>query len=338
MVKNIMANRDTEYMYASTYVRALEGASGISERLSRMADAKSAAEAFAQLAEAGVSPVTDADGDVQFEATLESLVSDALVTVSESAPDPDTFAFLRYPYDCVNLKTALKCEIRAVSSDGLFYDCGTVPASDVRALAASCDFSRFPPEMARAAQDAVDAYAKTRDPQLIDTKIDRGCYLDMVAAAEKTGSAMLVGFVQTRIDMINIITFVRLCRMNAKTASSLLGEALLAGGALAPDFFRSHFDGGEDELKNALFGTAYHQLAERMSAEELPLWKLEKLCDEQYLARLDDVRFLPFGMEVLFAYVVRREYEAKNVRILLAGKAAGMSGEQIRERMRGAYV
>ena len=43
---------------------------------------------------------------------------------------------------------------------------------------------------------------------------------------------------------------------------------------------------------------------------------------------------LVFGAEIAIGYIVALEYEVKNIRIILAGKDAGLSPEVIRERLR----
>lgn len=43
---------------------------------------------------------------------------------------------------------------------------------------------------------------------------------------------------------------------------------------------------------------------------------------------------VPFGAELLVLYIVRKEFEVKNVRIVLAGKSCGLSSEKIKERLR----
>ena len=45
-----------------------------------------------------------------------------------------------------------------------------------------------------------------------------------------------------------------------------------------------------------------------------------------------------FGVEVPLAYLLATEAQCKNIRILLAGKQAGLEPDAIRERMRDCYV
>ena len=47
---------------------------------------------------------------------------------------------------------------------------------------------------------------------------------------------------------------------------------------------------------------------------------------------------MPFGVEVVIGYLVAKEIEFTAVRVIMAGKMAGISGGTIRERLRESYV
>ena len=51
-----------------------------------------------------------------------------------------------------------------------------------------------------------------------------------------------------------------------------------------------------------------------------------------------EAKMVSFGAEILVGYLIAREYEVKNLRILLAGKSVGLTTDALRERMRLSYV
>lgn len=57
-----------------------------------------------------------------------------------------------------------------------------------------------------------------------------------------------------------------------------------------------------------------------------------------FVQQLDEARRVSFGLAPLIAYYVARDAEIKNIRILLSCKRLGLPADQIRERMREAYV
>lgn len=53
-----------------------------------------------------------------------------------------------------------------------------------------------------------------------------------------------------------------------------------------------------------------------------------------YLAR---ARKIPFGEQIIIGYLYAREAEATAIRIILAGRMAGLDGATIRQRLRQTY-
>lgn len=49
-------------------------------------------------------------------------------------------------------------------------------------------------------------------------------------------------------------------------------------------------------------------------------------------------KYITFGPEPIFSYIVAKETEIKNLRIIMVSKTNGISPEAIRERVRDLYV
>lgn len=82
-------------------------------------------------------------------------------------------------------------------------------------------------EMKEAVNRAAEVFGKGRDPQEIDIILDKACYSRMLNAAEKTENLFLINYVRLLIDILNVITFVRL-RPDEK-AVDILQQGILAG-------------------------------------------------------------------------------------------------------------
>ena len=203
--------KETEYMYASARLRMLENRMVGRERVEALCDAKTGAEVRARLAEYGIA--VGGEPGAGEEAVLPGILRDAYDEVASCVPDAAVFDWMRFPYDCNNLKMALKCHIRQLSGEetaGLLFDFGTVPAADVLTLIGSETpapelAGRVPPELLEALSDAREAFAKSGDPRQIDLRLDRACYRAMLAAATATGEPMLAGWVRAKIDLVNVM-------------------------------------------------------------------------------------------------------------------------------------
>ena len=69
-----------------------------------------------------------------------------------------------------------------------------------------------------------------------------------------------------------------------------------------------------------------------------PLTEFERLCDNAVTGYLASASRVPFGEETVIGYLYAREAEITAVRIIMAGRMAGLDGETIRSRLRATYV
>ncbi len=337
-------------MYASARMRALENRLIGRERLELLLEARTSDEVMERLAEYGLTPPEEespapasalAAGTAKNRAREEMLLAVLRAAYAEAdaaAPDASLFRYFRYPYDANNLKAAIKCGIRGIPAEDMLFDFGTVPAGEVEALVREGKYGLFPAAMAVAASQAREAYDKSGDPRRIDAILDRACFADMLAGATMTGDETLIGWVKARIDLINILICLRILRMKrGEVGATFLRETLLPGGTLEPSFFEGAYAGGEVALWEALGHTPYCALR-RVEGEPRSLGTVEKAADDLWMNTVRDGARIPFGAAVIGGYLVGWETAVKNLRILLAGKDAGLSPEALRERIRVSYV
>ncbi len=330
----------SDYFYSSARVRALETAIVGAEALVRLAQATSAEAAYAQLAEYGITVRRDPSGRAEVEETLLSRLRAAYAELETliAEQDPRAVMLWRYPYDCNNLKAAIKGFLREIDPLPMTFDFGTVPTEEVCRAVRTKDFSSLPHVLSRGAEEALAVYARTKDPQRIDLTLDRACYREMLDAAEQSGVAFAVRLVKARIDLVNIITCIRVMRMNCGSAGELLlAEALLEGGVLPRDLFEALFHMEERQALERLLYTDYKTFAESISAGD-GLGAIERAADNAFMAIVREARFVACGPEVLVGYLLGVECEVRNLRVILSGLASGLASDILMERIRDSYV
>lgn len=328
-----------DYLYGSAHIRALEVGILGREKLARLTDAKSVDECYAALAEYGVNIPTEAGtGRRLREEALLGILKGAYDEVSELAPESDALNLWRYPYDCNNIKAVIKCKARGVDPAPMLFDFGTVPVTDLLACASVADCEGFPSHLHATAAEAIEAFSKTANPQVVDLTLDRACFADMLEAAQKSKNEFVVGLVRAKIDLTNLMICVRVLRMKGGEAGKiLLRDALIPGGALEPAVLTEWFLAGEKYLWERVGFSDYSKLAERVGSSST-LTEIERNADDAWMEQIRAAKLIPLGVEVMVAYLLAREYEVRNLRIVLAGKEAGISADTIRERIRGSYV
>ena len=326
----------TEYMYSSARIRALEARIATRERIRQMADAQSSDAVISQLSDFGfeISQGTEA---VPRDRMLESVLVGGYAEVA-SMECADAVAFMRYQYDANNIKAIVKCAARGVSAETMLSTLGTVSIDDAQRAFKEKDYSAFSRNISVAITEAEEAFAATLNPQQIDFIVDRACFSDMLEAAENSGVELASRLVKAKIDIVNIMITLRIIRMNlGKMAMSVLDGAYILGGTFEKNMLCEAIEKGEEELAALISRGEYAAVASAIF-EGKTLGEIEKLADDLWLSIAKGAKYVSFGAEIAIGYIVALEYEVKNIRIILAGKDAGLSAEVIRERLRDCYA
>jgi V/A-type H+-transporting ATPase subunit C len=342
-------------MYGTARIRALENRIVGREKLNALMEARGREEILARLAEYGVlskegnPPLGGQAGDKAgetfsqtVEEALNRLLRAAYQDVEEAAPEGRVFIWFRYPYDCNNLKLAIKCRIRGIPEAEvrqMLFDFGTVPPDGVLAAVREGDFRSFPEAMAAGATAAEEAYAKSRDPRQIDTTLDKACYRDMLTAAGESGDPTLLSWLKAKIDLLNAVICLRMRRMGQSDAGrSFLGESLLPGGDLPLSFFTQAYEAGEAALWEGLATTRYASFVRAAEKTEKTPADVERCADDCWMSLVKEGARISFGAPVLAGYLVGWEAAVKKIRMVLAAKEAGLDLAVIRERVGESYV
>lgn len=320
--------KDTDYLQISARIRAMESRLLTRERRERMIEARSVNEALRVLNECGYRDAEDGD----YEKVLAAERAEIFDDLYNASPTSELVDFFRIKYDYHNLKTLVKGEKLGLNVRDLLSDAGRADPKKITDAFELNDLRSLPQDMAAAAELARETLASTGDPQLCDLVLDKACYAQMDKTANLSGSSFLQGYFRAMTDSANLRTIVRIRKMNK--GSELMRWALMEGGNVGYSSLLAHALTGEP-MADVFSGSIFEQAA---LAEDGDLTRFERECDNALTAYLKTAGFVPFGDAVVVAYLASREAELTAVRIILAGKAAGISGDEIRERLRDSYV
>ena len=327
---------DTDYLFLSTRIRALERTLLTRERMDRMLDASTPADAAKVLQECGYPEVEQVTVD-----SINELLSQARERTFDDlylfAPAPGIIDVFKIKYDYHNAKVLLKSEARGVDADRLLVDTGRVPPEQLQDAVRTSDFRGLPGRLSPAIQSARETLGTTGDPQLSDFTLDQAYFEDMFDLARASGSAFLEGYVRINIDAANLKSLVRTLRMG-KDVDFLKG-VLFSGGNIDVRRILSAVNAGgavADLYATSLLRDAGESGAHAITGGSLT--RFEKDCDNAVMAYVKDAKYVAFGEAPLVAYLAARENEFTAVRIIMTGRLAELPADVIRERLRDSYV
>lgn len=329
-----------EYIYSSARFRVKELSLIGDERTRRLLEAQTPERCAQVLSEFGVKLVTDPQSNrLLREETLSLRLKAAYEELLADCPDARFLKLWLYPYDCNNIKAAIKCRHRGVDPAELLFDFGTIDLGDILYMAEQGDFEKLPAPFASAATEAMAAFSKTSNPQWVDLILDRACYAAMLDEARASGVALAVRLVERKIDLTNLLILVRLLRMHAgEGGRGMLQNAWIAGGTLTLNDFAPYYDAGEAALWEKLTYSDFRPLALAVDGAEATLTEVERAADNYFMALVREAKTYPYGAEVLLGYLLACEYESRNLRIILAAFEAGLPVQTVEERIRDCYV
>ncbi|MDF2838546.1 MAG: V-type synthase subunit [Evtepia sp.] len=328
--------KDTDFLFISTRVRALEVNLLNHERMERMLEAHSSDEALQVLADCDYPEIEDLDIN-SINAALAQEQQKTYDDLYNFVPNKAIIDVFKVKYDYHNAKVLLKAEAMQSDPAPLLLDLGRVPVRELTSKLNSSDLSGIPTILQSAIVLARETLGTTRDPQLSDFVLDQAYFQDMFLLAKKAESAFLAGYVRISIDAANLRTVVRTMRMGKST--EFMQSILFAGGNIDPKRVLNAAGGGGSLAD--LFATSPLREAAEAGMELLsdsPLTQFEKLCDNAVIDYLRSAKFVPFGEAPIIAYMAAKESELTAVRILLTGRMAKLPTDIIRERLRDAYV
>lgn len=338
---------DTQYAYAVGRVRMLEThltGKAFLERLLACPDAVSAASA---MTEAGYPAPERGDGGAAggqsgavhaYIRTLDACAAQAVRYVRDFAPEPELFDIFLLPYDYANAKIVLKNEQNDRISEESLSEYGTVPRKTLLRAIRERSFAALPQAMADAIPDAIACIWEQRSARDADLRMDRAYWADCRRIARGASSRAVRSFLQAyldlRADWSNLVMLLR-ARQRGLTAETL--EKAYIDGPLPCAFFRDALacpaDGLADCLRDTAYGAALGRIVWENGDADCAAQAARQAADAETVFLKENRREV-FGIGALLAYVVARQREIQNARVILLGKLNGLPADRIREKLR----
>ncbi len=323
--------KDTDYLAVSARIRAMENRLLTPERMDRMIDARDTEEAMKVLSECGY---PDAG-------TLDDMLAQARAEVfqdmASAVPDPRLAEVFQLKYDYHNLKTILKSQAKELDPERLLLDGGRYGRKKLLEDYRRENLGDYSDTFRRAADQAKKVLDGEQDPQKSDLVLDQACFAEMSALADRLDSDYLRGYVKLLVDVANLRTAVRVSRMGKE--GDFLRQVLLPGGSVSEQLLaNTRGEALGDAFQAGPLAEAAALGAKLAVPGGAPLTDFEKACDDAVTDYLAAARRVPFGEETVVGYLYAKEQEFTAVRAIFAGRAAGLDGDTIRQRLRKTYV
>lgn len=314
--------------YAVGRVGALNRGALQAGHLERLLAARSYEEAQRTLSDIGF---TTSDG-ADFQAAADEHVKKACELIQSVTPDENVTSCFQLRYDIHNLKVLMKSRFLA-QKPAFLSTCGTMSVEMLRHAVADHTYHQLPAILAEAMEELEKQLAMKFDPMLIDAALDKAMYREIHFRLRGTKCPTAKKYFRAKADLQNLIMLLRVKSM--RQDAKFFEKLYLEGGSVPLARFTKAFD-EPDKLAKLLspYGTKVYTAALQAALDHTRLPGLEKVADDYLYQLFKPFRYEMDKLETLVSYLVRKQREATDVRLIMAGKLNGFSNEAVLERMR----
>ena len=339
------------FIAASTSTRIYEDDLLKARDLERLNDYESLSEVLNALNDSSyASAIQDLGRDEEYEKILNKELVKVYEKISDVTPDKNISQYLIEKYNFHNLKLIVKEIIQEEDYSKIYSPMANLDSAYIkRELMTSGDSGFALPGVGKIedkdiylsyAKKALEAYRETENPAMIDISLDQSYYERELDLAEKTEIESLIDYTKEAIDLINIKTLLRI--RGQKLDFDHLKNSLIGGGNLDTADVLSMLSANVDEIvakTSSLKVNSYlRDSLDRDRNENENLLNLEKAIDDHFMDFARKAKSMTYGPEVLLGFLIAKEQEIKNLRIIFISKLNSLPKDFTRERLRETYV
>ena len=308
--------------------------------MERIIDAEDMEEVFRILKETEyANHIAKANGIYDYETVLSQELIRIYNLMREISVEQIVVDLLALKYDYHNLKVLIKEKELNKDLADLYLPIGVYDFNKIKAAFKEGNFTEIPQEYLNAINAVQKDFEQTGDPQRIDLIFDRCYYEHLYKKAVETNIDLFINYVRDMIDFINIKSSIRLKRQGKDI--KFFEDVVLPNGTIDKDtILLTLNDSIESMIRKYENYRISPSLMTGLKAYEKTnrLTDLEKYIDDYLMNLNQESKYTIFGPEPIFSYIVAKETEIKNLRIIMVSKINHIAPELIRERVRDLYV
>ncbi len=322
---------DWRYTYQTAVVRALETQMLTRASLLDMANAENF-DSAADLLTAGEYALPQGSRNLQeMESILHLRRSDIRELFADLMIDKPIVELFGTRDDFANLRLALRRTLTEKPLGTDYSNDGNVSPQIFEQVFEEENYTLFPDYMQQATERAVLAYYQDKDIRRIDYAIDAVQAEYNLKEARRLNSIFLLGLFRIQIDLTNIRTMLRL-----KFTESDQRNVFLDGGFIELQRLKKGLDIDYAALGSLFFVTPHYRLVEAGAnylMSDKSFLRIEQQCDEFFTGYLKTTIQITAGPQPIIAFLLMKENEIRNVRLILTAKKNSLDTKLILDRL-----
>jgi len=309
-------------------------------KIDRMIEAKDIDEVFKALNETEYSnAVSETSRGEDYENILSSELKRVYKTMREVTVDQSIVDLMALKYDYHNLKVMFKEKELNKDLSELYSPIEVIDFQRLKEAFLEGNHKDMEPEYREAIEEVQKDYEVTKDPQRIDLILDRFYYKHLCRMAKDSQVELFIEYVKDMIDFINIRSSIIL-KKQGKDMTFFEDVIIPDGNIDRDDILFTLNDSIENMMQKFRNSRISPGLLKGLDSyrETNRLSDFEKFMDNYLMEINKPSKYVNFGPEPIFSYIVAKETEIKILRIIMVSKLNNISPDATRERVRDLYV
>ena len=327
----------SKFIQSSTRLRVMEKELLKSENFIRAYETETLEEALRSLSDTVYNKyINKISSPTEYEYILKEELTRFYDELFDISPSKIPIRLITLKYFYHNLKVIIKEDIGKKDLKDLYMNIGDFDLKEYRdALVKGSKKNKY----FELIQRVEEIYEEKKDPQLIDIYLDNAYFTELLELAEESQVDLFIEYAKNLIDFTNIRTLLRAKKQEKDV--EFLRQIIIEGGNVRKetylDLLNRELSSDTDVFKKL---EIYKYIKEALDSfkERGNLSDFEREMDNYFIDLIKDVKYITYGPEVIFANVLAKEMEIKNLRIILVSKLNGLNSEFIREKLRDTYV
>ncbi|MFR2891284.1 V-type ATP synthase subunit C [Peptoniphilus grossensis] len=327
----------SKFIQSSTRLRVMEKELLKSENFIRASETETLEDALRSLSDTVYNKyINKISSPTEYEYILKEELTRFYDELFDISPSKIPIRLITLKYFYHNLKVIIKEDIGKKDLKDLYMNIGDFDLKEYRdALVKGSKKNKY----FELIQRVEEIYEEKKDPQLIDIYLDNAYFTELLELAEESQVDLFIEYAKNLIDFTNIRTLLRAKKQEKDV--EFLRQIIIEGGNVRKetylDLLNRELSSDTDVFKKL---EIYKYIKEALDSfkERGNLSDFEREMDNYFIDLIKDVKYITYGPEVIFANVLAKEMEIKNLRIILVSKLNGLDSEFIREKLRDTYV
>ncbi|MEW6382324.1 MAG: V-type ATPase subunit [bacterium] len=333
------AQEETRWNYLSGRIKALEKELISPNQYQSLISAKDQYELLRSLSDSPYKSIVRQEEDLfDYEKILNDHLAAKLQWIRKYSPQTLVYDYFTVRGNIQSFKAGIKSYLSQLPRN---EELSEQRLEDTQFYGSAFKGDEIPQEYLTAYREVIRKYREKKSLQAVDFEADRQMLAILHQMADASSNEMMRKYTQSFIELKNLCALWRLKALGAPAAMISDIVFIPPQSGLTMNIMLELYEASYDRWPLMLSGHGYRDVftgqgaSREMSSTALGL---EKRCDDFLMDILKRAKYIPFGIEVAFAYTAALFMEVLNIKIIIIAKINHVTEDLIRVKVRQGYV